>query len=334
MTAKRRSSRRPTIWSLAKAAVTAHVLAQGAFVAYQLLNSDVRRTLAQPQNRAPQGVTLNETDETEHYTRIHKLEDGIEWISYLPKVRRHDTPILMQHGMWHGAWCWSTWQEALAEWGWESHAISQPGHGMSPVQRPIFACTLEYYLSFLRDAVNKLPHKPILMGHSMGGALTQYYLKYIGNLPAAVLVAPWALPAGLWPSMKAFWELDPVGFVTTSLTWRSDFVRSPSHAANALLSPTSILSPDDFYRKLGDESALVMLQHGLWTNPDPSKISTPMLWLAGEKDAVCPESAERFSADFYHADYRVYPGAAHNLMMEANHREIAAHINDWLEDRG
>lgn len=31
----------------------------------------------------------------------------------------------------------------------------------------------------------------MLIGHSMGGALTQWYLKYGRSLPAAVLVAPW-----------------------------------------------------------------------------------------------------------------------------------------------
>ena len=34
------------------------------------------------------------------------LEDGIERVTYTPSRRCFQTPILMQHGMWHGAWCW------------------------------------------------------------------------------------------------------------------------------------------------------------------------------------------------------------------------------------
>ena len=35
----------------------------------------------------------------------HRTEDGIERTVYVPRERRFETPILMQHGTWHGAWC-------------------------------------------------------------------------------------------------------------------------------------------------------------------------------------------------------------------------------------
>jgi pimeloyl-ACP methyl ester carboxylesterase len=125
------------------------------------------------------------------YTLHQHSENGIEWVSCIPTNRRHQTPLFLQHGMWHGAWCWEEWQILFASWGWESHAISLPGHAGSPVQRPIRWCTLAYYWRFMRDAIAQLPTKPILIGHSMGGALTQWYLKEFDDLPAAVLVAPW-----------------------------------------------------------------------------------------------------------------------------------------------
>ena len=83
------------------------------------------------------------------YEISHTVQDGIERIVYTPQVKRSATPILMQHGMWHGAWCWEPWQELFAEWGWESVAFSLPGHGKSPTQRPIRWCTLGYYVKFL-----------------------------------------------------------------------------------------------------------------------------------------------------------------------------------------
>ena len=119
------------------------------------------------------------------YTISHTVQDGIERIVYTPEVKRFEMPILMQHGMYHGAWCWQFWQELFAEWGWESIAISLPGHGQSPVQRPIRWCTLGYYLRFLAAEIERLQQRtfqrPILMGHSMGGALTQWVLKYVGD---------------------------------------------------------------------------------------------------------------------------------------------------------
>ncbi|MCC7447932.1 MAG: alpha/beta fold hydrolase [Anaerolineae bacterium] len=305
---------------------------QAIWVAIQLLNSNVYRSLNAPVNQAPKGRWAEQATETDQWTRISKIEDGIEWISYMPKQRKHATPILMQHGMWHGAWCWQTWQELLATWGWESHAISLPGHGASPEQRPIRACTLDYYLAFIRDAVEKLPTKPILMGHSMGGALAQWYLRYVGDLPAVVLVAPWALAGGFPDSALAFVQTDPVGILLTMLTYKAEYVRNPQAAARVLLGPGAMITPQDLHARLGPESALVMIQHALpWQIPPT--LNTPMLYLGGEIDAVIPEHAGRRAAAAYNADYVMVEQAAHNLMMEHNYRETAETICRWLEQQ-
>ena len=306
------------------------VVVQQIWVMRQLSKVDIQGNLAKQINIAPRGVSAEQREESDQYTRYSRIEDGIEWISYLPKQKKHDTPILMQHGMWHGAWCWQQWQEILAGQGWESHAISLPGHGNSPVQRPIRECTLDYYLPFIRDAVNKLPTPPVLMGHSMGGALTQWYLRYVGNLPAAVLVAAWALYRGYMDSAMTFFTGDPIGCIMTSVKYRAEFVRSPWAAQRALTSKGDLYSPEELYKRLGPESALVMLQHATpWEIPPG--LNTPILLLSGEIDAVIPERAQKRAAEGYRADYVMVKGAAHNLMMEHNYRETANTIATWLE---
>lgn len=263
------------------------------------------------------------------------LEDGIERISYKPHRRRFQTPILMQHGMWHGAWCWQPWQELLAGWGWESHAISLPGHAGSPRQRPIRYCTLGYYLRFLAAEVERLPHKPVLMGHSMGGALIQWYLKYVGDdLPAAVLVAPWASHSTFADGLVRWLRLDPVGVLLATLTASATpYIRTPARAAEKLISANGLYSPPELHARLGPESALVMLQYNPPCWAPAKRVKTPLLWLAGEIDAVVGEAAERRSAAYYGADYVVVPEAAHNLMLEHNSRQTAETIHEWLSQR-
>jgi pimeloyl-ACP methyl ester carboxylesterase len=239
----------------------------------------------------------------------------------------------MQHGMWHGAWCWRHWQELFAEWGWESHAFSLPGHAGSPVQRPNYFCTLDYYLRFLKAEVERLSRKPVLIGHSMGGALTQWYLKYVNDdLPAAVLVAPWAakgnLPDG---GAKPWLRLDPLGVLLVGLTGSAQvYIRTPKRAAAILISPRSIYTPEELHARLSPESAWVMYQHNppLWHPPE--RVKTPLLWLAAERDAAVSVENERTSAEHYHADFVVVPEAAHNIMMEYNYRETAETIYRWL----
>ncbi len=211
-------------------------IAQMAWVAAKLARIDPAVSLAQHTNRGERGSRLLADRETEKYVMRHTVEDGIERITYTPKVRQHATPILMQHGMWHGAWTWQWWQPLFAEWGWESVAVSLPGHGASPTQRQIELCTLDYYLGFLRAEVNRFEQPPVLMGHSMGGALTQWYLKYVGDLPAAVLVAPWVSHSSLLDGLPRIMSVDPLVGLLTSLAWSATpWVRSPERAARLLI---------------------------------------------------------------------------------------------------
>lgn len=241
----------------------------------------------------------------------------------------------MQHGMWHGAWCWQPWQALLAGWGWESHAFSLPGHAGSPVQRPIRFCTLGYYLRFLTAEVRRLPAKPVLMGHSMGGALIQWYLKYVGDdLPAAVLVAPWVSHSTFAGGLLRFLRLDPVGVLLAALTASATpYIRTPAYAARKLISANALYSPQELHARLGPESSLVLLQYNPPFWAPAKKVKTPLLWLAGEIDAVIGEAAQRRSAAYYGANYVVVPGAAHNLMMEHTYRQIVEMIHRWLSQR-
>lgn len=301
-------------------------------IGYKVLQADRVDQLLTP----PRGKSFDEENQTSIYTITHVVEDGIERITYTPKKRRFETPILMQHGMWHGAWCWQLWQELLAEWGWESIAISQPGHGKSPEQRPIMLCTLEYYLSFLKAEIERLPHKPVLMGHSMGGALTQWYLKYVGDdLPAAVLVAPWNAFNIFRDSMPCMLRLDPLGFLACGLLGTATpAVRDPQRAARLLLSSNSIYTDDEFHAQLGPESALVLLEHRPPRWLPPTDLQTPILLLAGEQDAIVTLEGLRHSAVHYKADFFAIPGAGHNLMHAHNTQETAKIIHNWLSARG
>jgi pimeloyl-ACP methyl ester carboxylesterase len=313
-----------------------YVVAQQLWVLWQLFRKDVERTLATQTNEAEPGLLFADTEDTETYQVSHTIEDGIERIAYTPKERRFQTPILMQHGMWHGAWCWHLWQELLAEWGWESHTFSLPGHAGSPVQRPIGLCTLDYYLSFLKAEAARLSRRPVLMGHSMGGALTQWYLKYVGDdLAAAVLVAPWVSHAAFRDGFFRFLRLDPLGCLLMMRDWTAtSFIRTPQRAARALISERAVYSPEALHARLTPESALILYQHNppFWS---PAKqVKTPMLWLAGEEDAVISEAAEQRSAAHYGADYIVVEKAGHNLMMEHNYQQTAEIIHHWLIQQG
>ncbi len=291
---------------------------------------------------------------TEDFFIERSIDNGIERVVYTPRQRRFETPILMQHGMWHGAWCWQHWQELFATWGWETHAHSLPGHGGSPVRRPIRWATLNYYFEFLKAEIERLPRRPVLMGHSMGGALTQWYLKYGSEpstgspfvprarrcetagqaLPAAVLVAPWT-SHNMLPSVFRSVRRDPLGTLLCGLTFTSTpAVRSPARAAEMFIHAGALYSPEELHARLGPESFLVLWQYNplLWSPVEHTSI--PLLWLAGAADTLISEPESRRSAAHYQAEYVTVPGAGHNLMMEKGYCETAETIHKWLSGRG
>jgi pimeloyl-ACP methyl ester carboxylesterase len=307
---------------------------QHIWVWRQIGGRDPRLTVAAHRNLGKPGRNLIAEEETRLYLRRHFIEDGIERIAYIPHNKRSQTPILMQHGMWHGAWCWRPWQELLAGWGWESVAVSLPGHGRSPEQKPIRLCTLDYYLGFLKAEIDRFPRPPLVMGHSMGGALIQWYWKYVGDLPAAVLVAPWVFDSVFRDGLLRFIWNDPAIGPLTLLDWSaSPWVRNPRRAAGLLISGDALVSPEELHAQIGPETILGPYQHNppIW-RPSP-QIGTPTLWLSGEKDMAVSAAGVERSARHYRGDYALVAGAGHNLMMEPSYEETAGIIHNWLYKR-
>jgi pimeloyl-ACP methyl ester carboxylesterase len=335
---KRTPSKDIKFWlGLGLGTIAGYVLAQQGWTLWQVGSKRVARALAAQTGAALKGVVFSKTTETETYTRTRTVKDGIERIVYVPQRRCFETPIVMQHGMWHGAWCWQLWQELFAGWGWETHAHSLPGHAGSPTQRPVARCTLDYYLGFLEAEVERLPRRPVLMGHSMGGALTQWFLKYIADdLPAAVLVAPWVSHSMFKDGLLKLLAYDPLGVLLMMLSWDATPLKrtGAGSAARFLVGPEAAVPLDELQPRLGAESALVLYQHNppFWRPPE--RVETPMLWVAGEDDPLLTEPVERRSAAYYRADYIVAKKARHNVMMEHNYRQTAEVIHRWLVERG
>jgi pimeloyl-ACP methyl ester carboxylesterase len=327
---------RSVLRGLGWGAAGGYLLAQQWWVWKRLLAVEVHQSLAQHTNQGQPGARLIESRREQNYTLKHSVEDGIERIIYQPSQARFRTPLLLLHGMWHGAWCWRLWQELFAEWGWESIAFSLPGHAGSPTQRPIGACSLDYYLGFLKEEIDRLPVKPVLIGHSMGGALAQWYLKYAGDdLPAVVLAAPWVADSALRDGFLRLLKNDPLGCAMIPLTWDAwPLVRNPQVAQRLLLGRQAFYSAVAFHAQLGRESVLGILQHNppLWR---PSQtVQTPLLVVAGQFDQAVSLAGLRRTAIYYQAELFVAPQAGHNLMMEQHSLEIAEAIHSWLQRQG
>ncbi len=113
----------------------------------------------------------------------------LEIITQQPKERRHAAPLLFIHGAWHGAWCWEKFLPYFAGHGYEVHALSLRGHGNSEGHDGIrWHSAVRRYVEDVAEVIAGLSQPPCVIGHSMGGYVTQKYLE-THSAPAGVLLA-------------------------------------------------------------------------------------------------------------------------------------------------
>ncbi len=234
--------------------------------------------------------------------------------------------------MWHGAWCWENFLHFFAEAGYHVSALSLRGHGAS--QGSIRGSSTADYVSDVEHVAGKFETAPVLIGHSMGGFITQKYLEK-HDAPAAVLLAP--IPHfGLWRSLGRVTLYNPLITLKCILQWRMfPVVEHPADARWALFSANL---PEEelltYHRQLTDESFRMFLD-GLGLNlAHPKRVKTPLLLLGAERDHVITPGDLHAVAQAYGVKAGILPDMAHDMMLEAGWRSVAERILDWLQERG
>jgi pimeloyl-ACP methyl ester carboxylesterase len=74
--------------------------------------------------------------------------------------------VVLVHGAWHGAWCWTPVVQRLEAAGVPVVALDLPGHGDDP--RPL--TDLHGHGDAVRAALDEIDGPVLLVGHSFGGA--------------------------------------------------------------------------------------------------------------------------------------------------------------------
>ena len=244
------------------------------------------------------------------------------------------------HGMWAGPWCWAGLRSRLEAEGFECIAPALPFHDLDALGEPdprLGRTSLLDYADALAAQIAALGERPIIIGHSMGGLLAQM-LAARGLASALVLLAP-AAPAGVWaigPTvLRSFWRI-----LTTWGFWRKPVRQSFDGACYSMLHLVPAHERRQVYDRFVPESGRAVFEIGLWmldarhaARIDASKVTCPVLVVAGREDRITPAWALRRVARSYAAvaTYREFEHHAHWLVGEPGWEAVAGEVLTWLK---
>jgi pimeloyl-ACP methyl ester carboxylesterase len=249
--------------------------------------------------------------------------------------------IIFIHGMFMTSLCWENWLPYFKTRGYTVSAPNWPGR-----DRPVPALrsshpdpqlgklTLTDVVEHHAGLIQKMDEKPIVIGHSMGGLVTQLLVQR--NLAAAGVAIHSAPPAGVfnlsWSFLRANWPM--INPLVSSSEPRRMSLEDFQYAFVNGLPPEE--QRVDYERYVVPESRRVPRQSLTGAGRiDFSKPHAPLLLIAGTADHIIPAGLNRANFQKYGAspsptDLKEFPGRVHFTLGQKHWENVADAIEEWL----
>lgn len=243
----------------------------------------------------------------------------------------HETPLLFIHGAYADAWCWAeNFLPFFAEAGWQAYAVSLSGHGSSAGRDHLDSLSITDYVRDVSQVVARLPARPVLIGHSMGGFVVQKFLEE-ETVPAAVLMAA-VPPHGLLGSAFGLAFSKPALMTDLNRIMGGSGVALETLREALFAQPISVDDLTRFYRWSQPESHRAIWDMSLFDLPRAARIhDVPLLVIGAEHDHLMPVSTAHMTASRYGVEAEIFPGMGHGLMLEHDWRKVAERLLRWFD---
>lgn len=240
--------------------------------------------------------------------------------------------MLLLHGLGGSIFSWRLTMPRLAPF-FSVWALDLPGHGEAP-PRPSRSWTLEALIwEILEFLAAQQLTRPVLVGHSLGGALAVLLAGLQPQrFPAVVLLAPAVLLRRLpWPIYPL--RLPLLGHLAPHVIgpWLVPFILRRLFYDPRQITPAVIAGYQRPYRRLARRQELVRLCRALtlWPLTDQERwlqrLTMPTLVLWGTEDRILPAALlPRVRQLLPCGEAHLLPACGHNLQEEAP--ESVAHL--------
>ena len=266
-------------------------------------------------------------------------------------------PIIFVHGLCHGKWCWKKYEDFFMLNYYKCHAFDLHKHGEREFlyedeksRNFHFGTEFDDYLDDLDKEVNavidKYGAKPVIIGHSMGGAIAQRYIENeerANKISDVVLLASVPkLPIDLSKNncrlicfkyvVKMFSKLAPV-FLLTVVRWKLFLSKSAFFSG----SKPNRINKDElrtYIKELGKEPLRVswrLLRLGGIFNTEPYRGNPRVHVIGSSTDKLFGKKELELTAKFYGTEAKIFDGMCHDMMLDPRYNESAEEILKFIE---
>lgn len=240
-------------------------------------------------------------------------------VHFSPQKESSHPPILFLAGLWSTKETWVKWQNLTAHAGFESWAMTL---GPKKAKNGLLD-----YLNSALDIINHLQQRPVIIGHSMAGLVTQMIAEHY-QLPGVILLNS-AAPSGISNYSLAM-TLRLPQYLSALLS--GDLFRPSRRTARAILFNNLHLSTtafEDYYQELVPDSGLAAREIILGTHRVKDTFC-PTLVIGGKKDKILPLRIQRALCQKYQYAELLEIDFGHMTMLESNSNIVLFKILDWI----
>ncbi|NET51496.1 MAG: alpha/beta hydrolase [Merismopedia sp. SIO2A8] len=259
--------------------------------------------------------------------------------------------IALVHGLGGHSGFFKNIFHALAPQGYVLYALDLRGHGRSPGQRGYinrwdeFRQDIDCFISFATERELKLSHEMrgssddalnqplpcVLMGHSLGGAISlDYAIRHPNTLAGVVAIAPALGVVGIPPLKMAIGKI-------LSNVWPGFTLHTGINDGAASRDPAIIsqYQSDPLRHTRGTARlATEFIATAHWIHDHADQLASPLLILQGTADQVSlPEGSDRFFQNVQFPDKTryEYDGGYHDLHNDTIFGDVLDDLSHWLE---
>jgi pimeloyl-ACP methyl ester carboxylesterase len=238
--------------------------------------------------------------------------------------------------------CWDQWRMYFESKGYTTTAPPWPHKEGSakalrdkrPNDVPLAQLTMEEMLEHYVNIAKGLPEKPIVIGHSFGGLITQIIVNR--DLAAAGIAIHSAPPKGILPYefsfLKAGWKL--FGFFTSL---KKTYLMSFKDWQYAFVNEMPLEEQKRAYEMFTIPESKTAARGALTdvAKVDFNKKHVPLLFMAGSIDHTMPphlnfRNFNRYRKNGSVLEYKEFPGRNHFVLGQSTWKENADYILDWV----